>query len=318
MSISIGISFYPEDGLEAERLIRNADIAMYRAKEIGRNAFLCFTEELNKKVQNRLIIENQLREALSHHELSVLYQPIVSLKTGRIIGAEALMRWEHPTLGTIAPSEFISVAEESGIIISIGEWILKTACKQTKAWHDEGFNHLSISVNLSARQFKQINLFGQIHSILTQIHFQPKYLALELTESLIMEDIEENIKLLKQLKKIGVMLSIDDFGIGYSSLNYLKQLPVDKLKIDISFIKDINMHADGRAITAAIIALASKLHLKVLAEGVENEEQLSFLVAHRCDEIQGFYFSPPLNVSAYTELLRKNTVLALPETATVS
>lgn len=311
ISASIGISFYPRDGKEAEMLIRNADIAMYHAKALGRNNFQYFTQEMNEKVQTRLKIENHLRNALVQNELFVLYQPIVSLKTGHIVGAEALLRWDHPELGFILPSDFISVAEESGMIVSIGEWVLKVACTQMSEWHAKKLNILYVSVNLSSRQFKQANLFEKINVVLAETKLNPAYLAIELTESVIMDNIEENIKTLNKMKEIGILIAIDDFGIGYSSLNYLKQLPLDKLKIDISFIKDITIHVDGAAITAAIIALANKLNLEVIAEGVENHEQLNFLIHHECDEIQGFYFSKPLDKEAFTQLLLEDPVIKI-------
>lgn len=310
ISLSIGISFYPQDGTDPEVLIRNADIAMYKAKEMGTSEFLCFTEELNNKIQNRLLLENQLREALNRNELAVWYQPILSLHTGCIIGAEALLRWEHPVLGNIEPAEFISIAEESGIILPIGEWTLKAASQQIQKWHEMGFDNLYVSVNLSARQFSQPNLFEKIIAILLEAHLRPGSLMLELTENLIMSDIDKNIRLLNKLKKLSIMLAMDDFGIGYSSLNYLKQLPLDKLKIDISFVKEIGLHSDGAAITAAIIALARNLNLQVIAEGVEEKEQLEFLINHRCDEMQGFYFSKPLDAKTFTQLLETKPYLA--------
>lgn len=311
VSGSIGISFYPRDGTDAETLIRNADIAMYHAKALGRNNFQYFTQDMNEKVQTRLKIENYLRNALTQNELFVLYQPIVSLTTKRIVGAEALIRWNHPQLGSILPTEFISVAEESGMIVPIGEWVLKVACEQMREWKKQGLDILYVSVNLSSRQFKQANLFETINTVLNETQLNPAFLAIELTESVIMDDIEENIKTLNQMKEMGIMIAIDDFGIGYSSLNYLKKLPVDKLKIDISFIKDITVHVDGAAITAAIIALANKLNLEVIAEGVEDKEQLNFLVKHECDEVQGFYFSKPLDKEAFTQLLLEDPVIKI-------
>lgn len=310
-TISIGISLYPRDGHDAETLIRNADIAMYSAKEIGRNNFQFFTEEMNLKIQQRSKIENELRDALAKNELTLLYQPIINLKNGKIVGAEALLRWNHPIEGEIQPSDFVSIAEESGLIISIGEWVLRTACKQIKAWQELGCENFYISVNLSARQFKQENLFETIYSIFKETNINPSSLSLELTETVIMDNVETTLLTLYKLKNMGIMIAIDDFGIGYSSLNYLKELPVDKLKIDISFIRDIN-YADGSAITAAIIALAEQLHLKVIAEGVENKEQLLFLIRHRCDEIQGFYFSKPLNSAEFYQTMIMAPALPLP------
>lgn len=315
ITVSLGISFYPKDGDEAEGLVKNADIAMYRAKELGRNNFQFFTEEMNKKVLARLRIENQLRHALEFNEFSLLYQPIVSLETRRIVGVEALLRWYHPELGEVSPSDFIPIAEESGMIIPIGEWVLRTACAQTKSWHKSGFTHLTISVNLSSRQFKQMHLFKQINQILSGVELDPHFLTLELTESIIMDDIDKNIEILQKMRKMGIAIVVDDFGVGYSSLNYLKRLPVNKLKIDRSFVQDIPNHADDMAITSAIIALAGKLNMQVIAEGVETEKQLQFLIEHQCDEIQGFYFSKPLEAEECTKLLRENKVLAFPQFA---
>jgi len=312
ITISIGISFWPKDGRDAEALIKNADIAMYRAKELGRNNFQFFTEEMNKRVLDKLVMENQLRNALEQNEFTVLYQPIVSLKTGKIVGLEALLRWYHPLLGSISPSDFIPVAEESGLITLIGDWVLRVACAQAKEWQRKGINGIQMSVNLSGRQFKQANFFEQIEQIISGIELDPHTLTLELTESIIMEDVEKNIEVLNKLKKMGVVVVIDDFGVGYSSLNYLKRLPVDKLKIDRSFIEDVPLHADDAAITAAIIALAGKLNLKVVAEGVENESQLKFLIKHYCDEIQGFYFSNPIDGDTCLKLLRENKAMQLP------
>ncbi|MBX3708469.1 MAG: EAL domain-containing protein [Gammaproteobacteria bacterium] len=313
ISLSIGVSFYPKDGSEAEVLIRKADVAMYRAKELGRNNFQFYAEEMDQKIQVRSTIENLLREAFHKNELSLLYQPMASLKTGRPIGMEALLHWKHPQLGVIPPSSFILAAEENGMIIPIGEWVLRTACKQMSEWHKIGFVNLQIAVNLSARQFKQENLVEQISKILDEVKLDPSYLILELTESAIMDDVRKNIEILNKLREIGVMVAIDDFGMGYANLRYLKWLPISKLKIDFSFIKDIEKYTDGATITAAIIALANKLNFKVIAEGVENDDQLSFLIKHHCDEIQGFYFSKPLDAKACSKFLSKNPVLQLPE-----
>lgn len=310
--MSIGISFYPRDGQDAEILIRNADIAMYRAKELGRNNFQFFTEEMNRKVQMRLQIENELREAFYQQKFSLVYQPIVSLRSKRVIGIEALLRWEHLSLGNLSPSVFIPIAEECGMIIKIGEWVLRTACAQAKKWQDQGLERVQMNINLSARQFRLANIFDQIQRVLNETQLDSRYIAIELTESVIMDDVEKNISILNKMKKMGISIVIDDFGIGYSSLNYLKRLPVDKLKIDQSFVKDIPENLDDMSITAAIIALATKLNLKVIAEGVETIEQVNFLVAHRCDEIQGYYYSEPLDADKCTLLLGENKVLSIP------
>lgn len=306
ISISIGISIYPKDATAPELLIRNADMAMYRAKELGRNNLQFFTEELNKRILNRLLIENQLRDALALNEFSLLYQPIVCMTSQRVIGLEALLKWNNPKLVNIPSSEFISIAEEAGLIIPIGEWALRAACMQTKIWHEAGFFPLQICVNFSARQFKQTNFLELMNQILKEIEFDPHFLTLEITESMLMEDVDQIIDILNQLKKIGITIVIDDFGKGYSSLNYLKRLPVDKLKIDRTFIQDIPQHQDDVAITKAVIALAEGLGLKVIAEGVENKSQCQFLVNHHCFEMQGYYFSRPLNVEDCTKLLREH------------
>lgn len=311
-TISIGISTYPRDGQNAETLIRNADIAMYRAKELGRNNFQFFTEEMNQKVQKRLKIENLLREALHKDEFILVYQPIVSLKTKRVVGVEALMRWEHPGHGLIPPSDFIPVAEETGMIMPLGAWVLRQTCKQIRLWREGGLKLVPVSVNLSARQIKQTNFLDLMNRILHEEDVEPKSIVFELTESIVMDDIKGSIELLDKIKEKNISIVIDDFGTGYSSLNYLKRLPVDKVKIDKSFIEDIQHYSDDAAITSAIIALAGKLNLKVIAEGVETKEQLTFLIKHHCDEIQGYYFSEPLNADAFARLLAENKEFDIP------
>lgn len=307
ISISIGISIYPKDGSNAEALIRNADIAMYKAKELGRNNFQFYTEAMNQKVLARIQLENELRMALKNPEqFSIVYQPIVSLKTGKINSVEALLRWQHPTMGFIKPEIFIPIAEESGLIIPLSKFVLLNACKQTKSWHQLGIEHMQISVNLSTVQFKQANFFDEVKLILNQTNLPSEFLILELTESILIDNSEKNLKVLRQMKQLGIQIVIDDFGVGYSSLNYLKQLPVDKLKIDRSFIKDVLLHQEDAAITSAIIALANNLGLKVIAEGIEKEEQLEFLIKHHCDEVQGFYFSKPLSAIDCEKLFEKN------------
>ena len=242
----------------------------------------------------------------------MVYQPIINLKSRQITGIEALLRWHHPKLGLVSPTDFIPIAEESGVIIAIGEWVIRAACKQALLWQQAGIQPIQISVNLSARQFVQTNVYERIQQILTETEFNPRYLTLELTESIIMQDMEKNIETLTYLKELGIGLVIDDFGVGYSSLNYLKRLPVDKLKIDKSFVDDVPMLPDAGAIISAIIALAASLNLKIIAEGVENAQQLAFLIRHHCDEIQGFYFSEPLNEEACTKLLQEHKEFTLP------
>ena len=308
ITISIGVSFFPKDGEDAELLIRNADIAMYHAKELGRNNFQFFTEETNQKVVSRMQMENQIRNALEKNEFSLVYQPIISLKNANVSGYEALLRWKPSKSSTIAPADFISLAEETGAIVQIGEWVLRKACLQANEWRKLHSHAFHVAVNLSARQFRQPNFLEQLEKILHETQCYTENLALEITEGTIMEDAAQTITLLQKLKAMGISVMIDDFGTGYSSLNYLKRLPVDKIKIDRSFIKDIPHRADDTAITAAIIALATKLNIKIIAEGVENIEQLKFLYEHNCDEIQGFYFYEPLEASECTRLIANNII----------
>ena len=306
VSCSIGISLFPEHGADGETLINNADEAMYRAKEDGRNNIRFFTEEMNIQVAERLTLENSLRLALDREELFLVYQPQMGIATGRITGWEALLRWQHPDLGLVPPDKFISVAENSGLIIPIGEWVLRTACSQARKWHDAGLLAVPVAVNVSAVQFRQESFPELIRKVLDQTGLAPQYLELELTESLLLSNADVMFSVLYELKTMGLNLAIDDFGTGYSSLSYLKQFPVSKLKIDRSFIRDVAVNLDDAAITAAIISMAQSLHLNVIAEGVENEAQMSFLRAHGCDEIQGYYFSKPLTPDEVANNLRGN------------
>jgi len=315
VTASIGFSLYPIDGLDADTLLKHADAAMYRAKEQGRNNVQFYTEELNLKIQKRMALESILRHALERNEFFLHYQPQVSLATGAIIGAEALIRWMHKTEGVISPAEFIPLAEELGLIVPIGEWVLRTACAQMKAWQDAGFLEIGISVNLSARQFRQRNLAAVVALALQDSGLEARYLELELTESMMMDNVELAVAALSTLKAMGIKLSIDDFGTGYSSLSYLKRFPIDVLKIDQSFISDITLAPDGAPIVHSIITLAHSLKLKVIAEGVETAEQLEYLGAHQCDVMQGYYFSRPLSAADFEQLLRKNTMLQCPQVA---
>jgi len=311
IGVSIGIALYPNDGKSAEALLKNADIAMYRAKEQGRNNYQFYTPALNDMAFERLTLENSLRRALERREFVVHYQPQVSLNTGQIVGMEALVRWRHPELGLVAPMKFIPVAEETGLIVPIGEWVLQMACAQNKAWQEAGFPPLRVTVNLSARFFRRKDLMETVARILKETGLDPDYLELELTEGTTMENAEATIRTLHELKEMGVHLSIDDFGTGYSSLSYLKRFPLATLKIDRLFVQDITTSSDGAVITLAIIAMAHSLGLKVIAEGVETEEQLAFLRAHRCDEMQGYLFSRPIPAEAFTQLLREGRRLTL-------
>jgi diguanylate cyclase (GGDEF)-like protein/PAS domain S-box-containing protein len=302
LSASIGVSLFPEDAKNADDLIRNADTAMYSAKRLGRSNYQFFTHDLNLQMRERLVIEHGLRVAEQRKELRLLYQPKIELGRRTITGLEALVRWHHPSLGLISPDRFIPVAEETGLIVPIGEWVLRSACEQIRAWRDEGFP-LRVSVNLSARQFRQENLAQTIYRILSETGVPPDYLELEITESDVMENAESAIATLDELKAKGVNISIDDFGTGYSSLSYLKRFPLDILKIDRSFVRDIPADGDDAAIVGAIIALARSMDIKVVAEGVETESQAEFLDRSGCDFAQGYFFSPPVAPEEIRKLL---------------
>ncbi|HEX8615339.1 MAG TPA: EAL domain-containing protein [Telluria sp.] len=311
VTCSIGVAVYPTDNTPADSLIEHADIAMYRAKKLGRNNFQFYTPAMNEEAQERVRIESALRSALERDEFVLHYQPQVNLATGQVVGMEALIRWQHPELGVVAPDRFISVAEETGLIVPIGAWVMRTACAQNKAWQDAGLGMLRVAVNLSARQFGASNLLADIGDVLAQTGLAPSLLEIELTESLFMSDVTLAVELLHSMKSLGVNLSIDDFGTGYSSLSYLSRFPIDVLKIDRSFVSDITRDANDAAIVASIIALAHNLKLSVIAEGVETAEQLDYLRRHGCDEMQGYYFSRPLAAVAFEELLRQRKSLAL-------
>ncbi len=306
VNCSLGISIFPEHGADNETLIKNADAAMYSAKENGRNNFRFFTEEMNARVLERLTLENCLRLAVKKEQLFLVYQPQLDIATGRITGMEALLRWQHPDLGLVPPDKFIRIAENSGLIVPIGEWVLRTACAQSRKWQDEGLPAVSVAVNVSAVQFRQEDFCELIRKVLRETGLAPQYLELELTESLLLANAEVMLSVVQELKAMGMTLAIDDFGTGYSSLSYLKKFPVSRLKIDRSFIRDVAVNSDDAAITTAIISMAKSLHLKVIAEGVETEEQMTFLREHRCDEIQGYYFSKPLAVDKVADKLRGN------------
>jgi diguanylate cyclase (GGDEF)-like protein/PAS domain S-box-containing protein len=303
MGSSVGIAVCPSDGNDPENLLKHASIAMYRAKEIGRNNFQFYTAAMNEKALERLRIEGDLRNALERDEFVLHYQPQVDLHTGRIVGMEALLRWKHPVFGMVQPARFIQLAEEMGLIVPIGLWVVRTACCQSIAWQQIGLGQMRIAVNLSARQFYQQDLVDSIVQILGETGLAPHLLELELTESMMMNDVEQAVDILRSLKAIGVHLSIDDFGTGYSSLSYLKRFPIDLLKIDQSFVRDITVDPDDAAIVLSIISLAHSLRLTVIAEGVETEAQLAYLRRHGCDYMQGYYFSHPLPAEDCGELL---------------
>lgn len=300
---SIGIGLYPDDGGDAETLIKHADVAMYRAKERGRNNYQLFTADMHVRAFERLAMENSLRRALERNEFLLHYQPQIDLGSRRIIGMEALLRWRQPK-GLIPPAQFIPIAEEIGLIIPIGEWVLRTACARNKAWQDAGFAPLRVAVNLSARQFRMHNLVAMVRSALTDSGLAAQCLELEITESIAMDHIEETIAKLDELKAMGVGIAMDDFGTGYSSLGYLKRFPIDRLKIDRSFVRDITTDPDDATIAVSIISLAHAMRLEVVAEGVETEAQLAYLSHHGCDEVQGYYFSPPLATEEFAAMLK--------------
>jgi diguanylate cyclase (GGDEF)-like protein/PAS domain S-box-containing protein len=307
VTCSVGVSVFPDHGLDAETLVKNADAAMYCAKQRGPNNVHFFTDVLNAQMVERLTLEHDLRLALGRKEFFLVYQPQLEITTGRIVGLEALLRWQHPELGLVPPDKFIRIAESSGLILPIGEWVLRTACSQAEKWQNEGLPHVEVAVNVSAIQFRQDGFRELIQGVLTETGLAPQYLALELTESLLLTNADVVFSVLQELSEMGLKLAIDDFGTGYSSLSYLTQFPVSKLKIDRSFIRDVATNPNDAAITSAIIGMAKSLNLKVIAEGVETEAQIAFLRAHHCDEIQGYYFSKPLSVDDVADRLRSNS-----------
>jgi diguanylate cyclase (GGDEF)-like protein/PAS domain S-box-containing protein len=315
---SVGISIFPAHGEDGETLIRNADVAMYSARASGRGNVRFFTDEMNAKAIERMNMDNNLQLALDREEFFLVYQPQLDIQNGRISGVEALIRWKHPEFGLIPPDKFIPIAENNGLILPIGEWALRTACAQSRRWQDEGLRAVPIAVNVSAVQFRQDNFLTLIGRTLRETGLAPEYLELEITESLLLSNEELTLSVLHELKEMGVRLSIDDFGTGYSCLSYLKQYPIDKLKIDKSFIRDCAVDCDGAAIAASIITMAHSLRLKVIAEGVENEAQMSFLRHHRCGEIQGFYFSKPVSAGEAASILQcEDSIKAPGEAAAV-
>ncbi len=305
VSASIGSSIYPDDGEDAETLLKNADSAVQRAKQIGRNNHQFYSPLMNAKASKRLQLGNALRRALEREEFLLHYQPQVDMESGGIVGVEALVRWRHPGLGVVSPAEFIPLAEETGLILPIGDWVLRQACHQTRKWHDAGFQPVRISVNLSNRQFNQEGLADSIMEVLRETRLEPQHLALELTESGFMHNEEGAIGTLRTLKEMGVHVSIDDFGTGYSSLRYLKRFPIDELKIDRSFVRDVTSDHDDAAIVGAIIAMGNSLRLRVVAEGVETPEQMNFLRERGCTVMQGYYLSRPLPTGEMTRVFEE-------------
>lgn len=306
LTASVGIAVFPSDSRSAAGLLQNAAIALNRSKDRGGNTYQFYAAAMNEKALHRLALDNALHHALEREEFVLHYQPQVSLNTGQICGIEALLRWQHPKLDLVSPYEFISLAEQNGLIIPIGEWVLRTACAQNKAWQDQGLPALPIAVNLSGRQFSQPGLIQMITEALQQAGLAPQWLELEITESTLISDTQTSVALLNDLSDLGVRISIDDFGTGYSSLSYLKRFPIGTIKIDQSFVRDIHQDPDDAAIVRAIIAMAQGLNMLTIAEGVETQEQLAFLHAHQCDAMQGYYFGKPMRSEQLTEFLRSN------------
>ncbi|TAL60936.1 MAG: bifunctional diguanylate cyclase/phosphodiesterase [Legionella sp.] len=293
ITASLGLSFYPRDGDDYESLLKSADLSMYHAKDNGRNTYRVYEPEMNRRVLNHVQLDSALRDALKNNELYLVYQPLIDLKLSRVVGFEALMRWHSKTLGQVSPVDFIPMAEENGLILEMGEWALLEACSQMKKWQKQGLKNLHVAVNISGRQFRQTSLPEVIGRVLKKTGLNARYLELELTESLLIEDIDHVVETMYALKDMGAKLSIDDFGTGYSSLSYLKQFPVDKLKIDRSFISELASSQNDAAIAKAIINLGHSLNIQVLAEGVENEYQRDFIIAHGCDFAQGYFYRAP-------------------------
>jgi predicted signal transduction protein with EAL and GGDEF domain len=303
VTTSIGISVYPMDGKDSETLIKNADTAMYHAKECGRNNYQFFKREMNVRAVERQVIEANLRRAIEKNEFVLHYQPTVNLKTGLICGAEALLRWIHPKWGLVLPERFISIAEECGLIVPIGRWVLREACSQAKRWQDAGLKPGAIAVNVSALEFRRKDFTDSVRAILRETGLDSHYLQLEITESALMRDAQSSADILRQFKDMGLQLAVDDFGTGYSSLSYLNQFPIDVLKIDRSFVHDIASESGNGIIVSAVIGMGNNLKQRVIAEGVEEQKQLTFLKERECDEGQGYLFSRPLSAQQFTTLL---------------
>lgn len=303
ISTSIGIAIYPDSGKNVEALLKNADTAMYRAKKVGKNTFRYHSSEMNKQAKMRLTLESKMRYALENQEFRLFYQPQYNIYTSQLVGMEALIRWENPEMGLISPGEFIPLAEDTGMIIPIGDWVIHAACQQGKIWADQGFKDLLLGTNLSMRQFFDSNLVENIKLAIEKSQFDPKFLELEITETAMMHDTDRAIRILNELKDFGIKISLDDFGTGYSSLIYLKNFDTDTLKIDQAFVRNADLQGRDGAIITAIIDMCSTLGIKVIAEGVETEESLNFLKDKKCHFVQGYYFYPPLPVEKFQKLL---------------
>ena len=303
ITASIGVSLFPQDGTSPDMLIKNADAAMYKSKELGKNQFHLYKPDMNEEVMERLNVETNLFRAIKNEEFQIVYQPQLSLKSNKIVGFEALVRWNQPDMGVLAPYKFIPIAEETNLIIPLGEWIIKKVCEQAKLWNDKGYN-LKAGINISAKQFNQDKLVEIIQNTIKETSIKPNHIELELTESIIMKNVKRTLRICRKLKKMGISISVDDFGTGYSSLSYLKDFPIDKLKIDQSFISNLADHdGDDAKIANLVIDLGHKLGLEVVAEGVETQNQIDFLRKYACDEIQGFILSKPLEKNEFEKLI---------------
>jgi diguanylate cyclase (GGDEF)-like protein/PAS domain S-box-containing protein len=303
---SIGIAVYPTDGNAPEALLQNSDLAMYEAKERGRNNSQFYRMDLNSEATERQSLSSSLRHAIQRDEFMLYYQPIIDLATGVAARAEALLRWRHPSRGVISPTQFISIAEESGLIVPIGRWVLREGCRQAKAWQDAGPSPIRLAVNISAVELRSKDFVAGVKAILAETQFDPQCLELELTETFLMQDSKSTVAVLQALKELGLRLALDDFGTGYSSLSYMRRFPIDTLKIDRSFVRNLSTDAEDASIVSAVINMGRSLHLGVVAEGVETQEQLTFLQEYNCPEAQGYYFSHPLTASRFAALLRRN------------
>ena len=315
ISPSIGIAFFPRDGTTVDTLIARADAAMYSAKERGRNNVQCYAEGMSAATQERVKLESDLHQALHSGQFELHYQPKVDTASGRVNSAEALIRWRHPQRGLVPPGDFIAIADECGLLDAIGDWVLFEACRQAKAWQNEGLRPLRVAVNLAPSQFRLVNLLDQIRRALDAAGLEPQFLEVELTESAVMSDAEESIRILEAISRMGVLVSVDDFGTGYSSMSYLRRFPIDKLKIDRCFVEEMTRRPEDASIVGAIISLAHSLHLKVIAEGVETSEQLALLAELGCDQYQGFHFSPALLPDQFADLVKQEPVLSEDEAA---
>ncbi len=313
INVSIGISIYPDDGRDADTLIKSADTAMYHAKENGRNNYKFFEQCMNDRVVQRQSIETDLRYALERQEFVLHYQPKINLHSGAIVGVEALIRWQHPKLGQILPTQFVSIAEDCGLILPIGRWVLREACLQARIWQQADLPPITVAVNTSALEFRDKHFIKNIRATLKDTCLEPHHLELELTESVLMQDAESSDSVLHGLSDLGIKLAVDDFGTGYSSLSYLRQFPIDSLKIDQSFVNDMTCNADDATIVSAVISMGKSLNKQVIAEGVETPEQAAFLLALNCDEGQGYYFGRPVTAEALTALLKTGVLPTVTE-----